>query len=119
MMFFAATDLVVIGTNPEMADYDNPRGEIIGYAAYVYAENTHGDRRRLFLKSAYSESEVLPYAERVATALNARMASGRLPVAFDRWEQSRPAYGSEAWQDYGEHDELMLERREADEELFA
>lgn len=24
--FFAASDIVVIGSNPEMADFDNPRG---------------------------------------------------------------------------------------------
>ena len=102
-----------------MADYDNPRGEIIGHAAYVYADSDRGDRRRLFVKTAYRESEVLPQAERLANALNARLASGRLPVGFDRWEEARPGYGSEAWQEYGEYDELMLERREAEEEMFA
>lgn len=116
--FFAATDLVVVGTNPEMADYDNPRGEIIGHAAYVYADSAEGDRRRLFLKSAHFESEVLPSAERLAAALNARLANGRLPVGFDRWEEARPAYGSQAWQEYGEFDEMMLERREAEEECW-
>lgn len=115
--FFAATDLVVIGTNPEMADYDNPRGEIIGYAAYVYADSVSGDRRRLFVKTAHWESEVLPQAERMAAALNARLAAGRLPVAFDRWDEARPAYGSDAYVAYGQHDDLMLERQEAQEEF--
>lgn len=117
--FFAATDLVVIGTNPEMADYDNPRGEIIGHAAYVYADSANGDRRRLHVKTARFESEALPSAERMAEALNARLASGRLPIAFDRWEEARPCYGSRAWQQYGEYDEMMLERREAEDEMFA
>lgn len=116
--FFAATDLVVIGINSEMADYDNPRGEIIGHAAYVYADSEHGDRRRFFVKTDRFESEVLPQAERLAAALNARLAAGRLPVGFDRWEETRPGYGSDAWQEYGEFDEMMLERREAEEECF-
>ena len=117
--FFAATDLVVIGTNPEMADYDNPRGEIIGHAVYVYADSANGDRRRLHVKTARFESEALPSAESMAEALNARLTGGRLPVAFDRWEEACPCYGSAAWQQYGEYEEMMLERREAEDEMFA
>lgn len=117
--FFAATDLVIVDVNPEMADYTNPRGEILGYAAYVYADSESGDRRRFFVKTSRWESEVLPQAERLAAALNARLASGRLPVAFDRWEEARPAYGSDAYVAYGQYDDLMLERREAEDECFA
>lgn len=47
--FFAGTDLVVVGTNPEMADYSNPRGEIIRSAAYVYATDAAGNRRRMYV----------------------------------------------------------------------
>jgi hypothetical protein len=117
--FFAATDIVVIGTNYEMADYDNPRGHIHGYAAYVVAEDKSGNRRRFYTDTARFESDVLPKTERLAAALNARLASGKLPVGFDRWSDDRPAYGSDAWQAYGEYDELMLERREAEDEMFA
>lgn len=117
--FFAATDIVIIGTNPEMADYDNPRGHIHGHAAFVIAEDKAGNRRRFDVDTGHFESDVLPQAERLAEALNARLAAGKLPVAFDRWYDARPAYGSDAWQAYGEYDELMLERREAEDEMFA
>lgn len=48
--FFAATDLCVVGSNPEMADVSNPHGNIYGFAAYVYAESEQGDRCRIFVK---------------------------------------------------------------------
>lgn len=116
--FFAGTDLVVTGYNPENADFVNPRGAIFGSASYVYAENKHGDRVRLYVKTDYSDAVALAAAERLASALNARLAAGKLPVAFDRWDQARPGYGTVAWQQYGEYDEIMLERREAEEESF-
>lgn len=104
--FFAATDLVVIGNNPEMADYDNPRGDIIGYAAYVYADSECGERRRIHMKTSRWESEVLPNATKMAMALNARLAKGLLPIAFETWENARPAYGSEAYVTYEDYREL-------------
>lgn len=113
--FFAATDLVVIDVNPEMADIDNPRGEIIGHAAFVYAEDAAGNRCRKFVATSRWESDVLPRAEREALALAARLAAGRLPVAFDRWEAARPAYGSDAYIEYGADDDLAMEARELDE----
>jgi hypothetical protein len=117
--FFARTDIVVIGANPENADYTNPRGEIHGYAALVVAESAQGDRRELCVGSDRLESNVLPQAEAMAAALCARLASGRLPVAFERWRAGRPGYGSEAYQAYGQADDVELERREAAEEAWA
>lgn len=117
--FFAITDIVVIGTNPEMADYSNPRGSIHGHAAYVVAEDDRGNRARLHVDTARFEADVLPKAERLAAALNARLAAGKLPVAFESWASDRPAYGSDAYIAYGAHDDLMLERREDEEEAFA
>lgn len=116
--FFAATDIVVIDTNPEMADYTNPRGEIYGHAAYVYAEDARGNRRRLCCKTARLEEDCLPFVERMAAALNVRLADGKLPVAFDYWETARPAYGSDAYIEYGQDDDIELERREAEDEMF-
>ena len=107
LTFFAASDIVIIGTNPEMADYDNPRGNIYGESWYVYAENWHGDRRQFWV--GINEKE---RAERLAQALTARMAGGKLPVAFDRWTEARPAYGSDAYVAYGQAEDLALEARE-------
>lgn len=113
--FFARTDIVVIGTNPEMADYSNPRGDIHGHAAYVVAEDAHGNRACLHAGTSRFEADVLPHAEQLAAALNARLALGKLPVGFAGWSADRPAYGSEAYAAYGAFDDLMLERREAEE----
>ena len=116
--FFALTDLVIIGTNPEMADYSNPRGEIIGYSAYVYAEDKDGNRRRLHVATSRWEEEVLPRAENQAAALNKRLESGKFPVAFDRWDDARPCYGSNAYIEYGQADDVALEARELEDEQW-
>jgi hypothetical protein len=109
--FTAYTDIVVIGQNPEMADYDNPRGDIHGFASYVVAEAENGERRCRLVKVSRWEAEALPAAQRQADALNVRLANGKLPVAFDRWQQDRPAYGSAAWRDPDNiADELAWER---------
>lgn len=109
--FFAHSDIVVIGVNPEMADLDNPRGEIYGYAAYVYAEDSKGYRCRLWVATDRSDKVAVEKAEVFATALRARLESGRLPVAFNRWEETRPCYGSVAYEERGFED-YMREREE-------
>ena len=106
-IFFASSDIVVVGTNPEMADIDNPRGNLFGEAWYVYAENCHGDRYRFYMgidKQIQSEN--------MANALTERLAAGKLPVAFDRWEQTRPSYGSDAYIEYGQDDDIAMEAKE-------
>lgn len=117
--FFASSDVVVIGNNYEMADYDNPRGELYGYATYVVAEDEWGHRCRLYvetLPSAYGERRAMERAERMKQALIARLQSGRLPVAFDRWEPMTPAYGSHAYIEEGGEDDLIAWERRMDEE---
>ena len=69
LYFFPMTDLVIVGQNPEMADYSNPRGDIFREAAYVVAEDAKGYRVRLHVATGW-ESEVLPLAEREAACLN-------------------------------------------------
>ena len=114
--FFAATDIVVIGSNPENADITNPRGEYFGSAGYVVAEDARGSRVRLHIKTSHSDADALNTADRVAKALNARLANGRLPVAFDRWEETFPAYGSEA---YDPHEAIAWERRVEEDAAWA
>ena len=112
--FFADSELIVIGTHPEAADWDNPRGEIYGYAAHVYAEDAQGNRVRMLVTTTrcdyHYEKEALAVAERQAEALNRRLAGGKLPVRFDLWDQARPAYGSRAYVEYGAADDLEWER---------
>jgi hypothetical protein len=103
--FFAASDLVVVGTNPEMADISNPRGDVFGEAWYVVAENEQGDRCTLACDNKL-------HAERLADALNVRASRGWLPVRFGDWQPARPAYGSDAYIQYGQADDVALERWE-------
>lgn len=117
--FFASSDVVVIDHNPEMADYDNPRGETYGYATYVVAEDEWGHRCRLYVETlpcGYGERRAMESAHRTAKALVARLQSGRLPVAFDRWEPMTPAYGSYAYIEEGGEDDLIEWERRMDEE---
>jgi hypothetical protein len=53
----------------------------------------------------------------MARALNARLATGRLPVAFDQWEEYHPAYGSVAYQEDGGEEELIAWERSLEEEF--
>lgn len=117
--FFASSEIVVIGNNYEMADYDNPRGERYGYATYVVAEDVWGHRCRLYVETlpcGYGEWRAMESADRMAKALVARLQSGRLPVAFDRWEPMTPAYGSMAYIEEGGEDDLIEWERRMDEE---
>lgn len=120
LTFQASTDIVVTGCDPEAADYDNPRGEIFGYQACVYAINDHGDTRVLYLGVDRFDSVALAKAEKVAEALTARLEKlGKLPVGFDSWQAGRPVYGSDAYVEYGQYDDLAWERRQAEEESWA
>jgi hypothetical protein len=97
--FTAYTDIVVIGQNPEMADYDNPQGHIYGFAAYVQAVSEQGDTRILCVGVNRWESDVLAKAVAQADALNVRLALGKLPVGFESWREGHPIYGSQAYED--------------------
>jgi len=105
VMFAAASDVVVVGQDGEFADYDNPQGYIYGLAHYVVASNTFGDTK---VTGAKDEDA----AVRLAAALTARAASGRLPVGFDSWRSGRAVYGSDAYVAYGQDDDLACERNE-------
>jgi hypothetical protein len=110
--FTAYTDIVVIGQDAEMADYSNPRGYIYGFSAYVCAASEYGDTRIKHVYTARWEAEAVAKAEAQASALNARLALGKLPVGFDSWKAGRAVYGSEAYEAYGQADDVELERRE-------
>ena len=118
--FAVRTDIVVIGRNPELADYSNRNGSIYGFAAFVEASNDYGDTREFFVCSAVREDEATAEADALAQRLTARFESlGKLPVGFASWKQGRAIYSSEAWAEYGNDDELACERRELADEHFA
>lgn len=95
--FHSSADIVVIGHNSEMADIDNPNGEILGFASYVYATSPSGDRCRKFVKTSQNEQEALAPATKMADALNVRLTQGKLPVGFASWDVANPEYGSFAY----------------------
>lgn len=115
--FFAGSDVVVVGYEPEMADYENPRGELYGFSTFVVAEDELGYRRRLHVETVsirVRESQAMLGAERMAQALNVRLKTGKLPVAFDNWETIQPGYGSEAYIREGCEDDLIAWELEQD-----
>lgn len=112
LQFFSATDIVVVGQNFENADMSNPQGYVYGVSAMVIAEDADGNRRSFFVGAARWEQEVLPEAEKMAAALNVRMAKGKMPVAFDTWQHHRPCYGSKAYEQYGAADDMAWEREQ-------
>lgn len=111
--FRAFSDIVVIGYNPENADYDNPKGEIYGYAAYVQAVSPRGDTWIKHVRTDRFEVEVMVDASKLADALNARLTNfDKLPVGFEGWQQGRTIFGTEAYIEYGQAEEWALESSE-------
>ena len=104
--FYVQSSVVVIGTNPEAADISNPRGDIFGEVIAIYAANPHGDTR--YLPVDISKEA----AERMVVNLGVRADLGRLPAAFSQWQVGRPQYGSDAYIEYGQDDDVALERAE-------
>lgn len=112
--YTACTDLIIVGQNSEMADISNPNGNIFGHAAYVIAEDARGARKALFVGKHRWEDEVLPKAEVLAVALNARAAAGKFPIRFADWKDSAPCYGSEEYVSSDQEYEYAAQER-ADE----
>lgn len=91
------TDVVIIGSNPEMADYDNPKGHIYGFKGYILAvaddgsqwvfEHTHTRRYEIDVLARLNT-----FANKVQQHLN---KGGKLDPR--RWRETRPAYGSDAY----------------------
>ena len=116
MHFYPHAELVVVGRNPEMADMSNPSGAIYGDLFYVVAANDNGDTRQL---AVITNGDACEQAEKLAERLQARWDKlGKLPVGFDLWPEGRPVYGSTAYEQYGQADDVAWERRcEADEQF--
>lgn len=95
--FCAGADVIQMGTNPEMADVDNPTGAVYGFASFVMAENSAGQRWAKHVTNEYYEDQALAPAKKLTDALTSRLEKlGRLPVDFADWAPSAPRYGSDA-----------------------
>ena len=108
--FFAVDEAVVMKVDPDMADYDNPTGEVIGFAGQVCAEDEEGNRWFHTVACGYDQAAVFKKAEVMADRLNVRAGLGKLPVAFSQWRPGRPAYGSPAYEAYGAEDDCAWEQ---------
>lgn len=113
--FIARSDVVVVGTNPENADYTNPRGEIHGLLHIVQGRNEFGDTKELAVVSGRDPEAA---ARVMAERLNTRMSRGLLPVGFALWPAGRPVYGSHAYLEYGQDADMALEAREEEDARF-
>jgi hypothetical protein len=102
------SELRVVDTNPEMADYTNPRGDIIREVFFLYAEYKDGAR---YLGPSLG---VLPSDETIDKAIARAETLYRmflLDPAKD-WAEHYPVYGSSAYLDM--EPELVWNERQAD-----
>lgn len=124
VFFDGDCDIVVMGTNPEMADVTNPRGEYHGFRPFVFATDDKGNRKAFYVGDAvayhrFTGQEILEKvrarAVSMATYFNDRFRNGgKLPLRWAEWRDTRPAYGSEAYIAYGAADDIAWERSQED-----
>ena len=81
-----ASEFVVVGQDFEMADYDNPRGEIVRERWYVLAQDAKGYRRAL--PGLFDSADEAGFF--------ARTLDEESPNADD-WAEEPAMYGSEAY----------------------
>lgn len=108
---YVHTDLVSLGQNPEMADIDNPRGDIMGYSARVYVEKDNGERLSHFHSAENrNNAAAVEAVQALCDRINTHLAAGK---ALDpaHWREEQPAYGSAAYEAGGwERIQSQLER---------
>ncbi len=113
-------DQCVVGSDPESADYDNPRGLCYGLVGRILATNSFGDRRisePIGEPFAGVNRELEQEIAVMAAALNTRLKNlRRLPVGWNSWQVTRPEYGSKAYQAYGQFDDWAEEAQQRFEE---
>lgn len=119
--FDVGSDIVVTGYNSESADYDNPRGALHGLRPYIRAIDARGNTMvKYSTKTYHVADEKLAHADAEIVAITLRLKlAKRVKPNFASWVVGRPVYGSEAYIEYGQEDDLALERQEADDEVFA
>jgi hypothetical protein len=98
-----ASEIVVVGYDPEAAYLDNPRGERYGEAFCIILTNDRGER--LIGPQTYGPES------RLAAAIQHALDRGYDPTTSDAFKRWHPVYGSQA------HDELDLMTR-GEQELY-
>lgn len=99
--------IAVVGRDPELADYDNPRGEIHRVLYSVMAQDETGRRwRHNYASQRRDVVAALLYR------IEAAHAAGNLPtLSPSLWAETDPEYGSEAYV-AAEPDIVAAEREE-------
>lgn len=82
------SELVVVAQDPEMADIDNPRGDIIRPKWFVMAEDLEGYRRVL---------TGVDFDDKVDAEKFAATYDGWAPDNGSVWADVQPVYGSQAY----------------------
>ena len=102
LRFGVKSDLVIVGTNPEMADMTNPRGDLEGLAHYIIGEAPDGRRfiheAVAYTRNGYAMNDMtVARLERLVDHLNDAHPS----LDADHWSEIEPSYGSVAYQRSG------------------
>lgn len=108
----AGTDIVVIGQDPEMADYSNPRGDIHGHCAYVVVDAPNGRRwvHRKTFTSRWEDDALALIAPLLHSIESHLVAGGTIREEF--WTETDPAYGSEAYVNGGYEAQRAYQERQ-------
>lgn len=113
------SDIVVVGQNSEMADYDNPKGYLYGFNACVEATDEAGYRwahRQTF--TACTERDAHEAAEVLAVKVRAHLAKGG-KLKAPGWLETRPMYGSDAYIATGGDAEMCAWEKQLEEDFYA
>ena len=117
MQFHLALKVVTVATNPELADFTNPRGEIRREAYTVIAEAKNGRRwehDHTFV-SRHNGDDCGERAEALRARIERAYAAGR-KLDKNLWCEIDPSYGSEAYVEQGvEYYRWEREREDGDE----
>lgn len=104
----ALSDITVVGIDPEMADYSNPRGELYGDRDFLRVSNAQG---RVYVTKYYPVHYKV--MESAAFRLSVLIETGDVdPHHCPKLHRGTPVYGSKEWAEHGEADEVMWEEKE-------
>lgn len=92
----------VTGYNPEMADFDNPQGADVEEVFHLEAVNNYGERRTWGAFRTFAKAD----------------AAIALAPPVHSWEEGNPVYGSQAYQDSGEEQNVRAWERANDGPLY-
>lgn len=106
------SDLVYVGRDPEMADFDNPRGEIWRERFYVEIITCNCPYEGVRFRHFHG-FEKKADAERLADRVLNAVLDDRLPNP-KHWEFFGYVYGSEAYQSLGGEADLIAWERDHD-----